>query len=186
MLYKRIIAAASLVLLASCDSATGTVNLGGLLSFTYSGGISGSYSASGALPSTTAGQQTTTWAAAEVSAPSGAVFGISAQPRNATSHDYASLTIARTTAGQATVSPSCSLNCTNLYVIFGAPNTGVGGGFLQECYFESGTITITEISATRVKGTFSGTGKCYSYLGAETTFTVTNGTFDMAVLPSIS
>jgi hypothetical protein len=183
---KRILAAASLVLLTSCDSATGVVNLGGLVTFTYSGGISGNYSANGQMPASNAAQETSSWAAAEVSAPSGAVFSYAASPRNATSHDFVDLTIARTTVGTSNVDPGCFLNCTGLYVVFGAPNTGAGSSFLQECWFESGSVTITEISATRVKGTFSGTGKCFSYLGAETSFTVTNGAFDMAVLPDVT
>lgn len=185
MLLKRISVVASLALLAGCgDKSTGVVSLSGLLMFTYSGGMTGNYSAQGALPATAAEQNSTEWAASDLG--TGTVFASAIMPRDASSHDYAQLTVRRTTAGTETLTAGCASNCSRLYVMFGAPNTSAGGLFLQECTMTVGTITITAISSKRVSGTFSGTGTCTAALGgAPTSFTVTNGSFDTAILPNV-
>jgi hypothetical protein len=43
----------------------------------------------------------------------------------------------------------------------------------------SGTLTVTSITATRIRGTFSGTLGAFTLTGATGTFTLTNGTFDI-------
>jgi len=184
VLARRIALIASLTLLASCgDKATGVVDLSGFLMFAYSGGMTGNYSAQGILPTVTADINTTDWAASDLG--TGTVFASAIMKRDATSHDYAQLTIRRTTAGTETLTAACASTCSRLYVMFGAPNSSSGALFLKECTMTVGTITITAISSKRVSGTFSGTGTCTAFGGAPTAWTVTNGTFDTAIVPNV-
>ena len=184
MLLKRMIAVASLVVLSGCGGkATGIVDLNGLVTFTYSGGgLSGTYSANGAMPASATGVDD--WAASDKG--TGTVFTTSMQPRSATTHDMSIITIRRQSVGTETLTSGCSTNCSRLYIMFGAPNTGASNLFLQECTMTVGSITVSAISASRVSGTFSGTGTCTSaFGGSPTTFTVTNGSFDTAILPNV-
>ena len=181
---KQMVAVAVLVILSGCGGkATGIVDLNGLVTFTYSGGgLSGTYSANGVMPATATGVDD--WAASDKG--TGTVFTTSMQPRTATTHDLSIITTRRQTVGTETLTAGCSGTCSRLYIMFGAPNTGATNLFLQECTMTVGSITITAISSTRVSGTFSGTGTCTSaFGGSPTTFTVTNGSFDTAILPNV-
>lgn len=182
---RQLLLAASFALLAGCksDSKIGPNSLLGTMAFTYAGGISGTFNASGTLPTSQAAMETSSWAAAELSPPD--VFAAAAVPRTSTSHDFVFLDIGRTTAGTSSISNSCSVNCGGFFVLFGQAN-GSGTTFLQDCFIETGTITITEITATRVRGTFTGTGFCFAPGSTNNTpFTVTNGTFDLALVPNV-
>ena len=181
---QRLILAASLLLLAGCKSdSTNPAVLTGSLDFTYSGGISGTFTVSGQFPTSTTSQETTPWAAGEVV--SGTTSVVAAMPRNATSHDFFLMDLPRTTVGSSTVVSGCTVNCADVFIVFGNAN-GTGSGFLQSCFLLTGTLSITEISATRVKGTFSGTGSCVGPTGTTTTFTITGGTFDVALVPGVA
>jgi hypothetical protein len=51
------------------------------------------------------------------------------------------------------------------------------------CALTSGTIVLTEVSSSRAKGTFSGSGSCVAGGGgASSAFSVSNGTFDVALV----
>jgi hypothetical protein len=183
VLSKRLVLAASLALLGcSSDKATAPTGLVGTFSFSYSGAISGTFNATGALPGTPAGMETTSWAAAEISTADGETGVLAATPRSASSHDIAGLFMERVTPGAATISDTCQTQCGFALMTFGQAN-GTGTTFLQECFITVGSITITEVTTTRVKGTFSGTGECLAF-GSQTpaAFTVTNGTFDVALV----
>ena len=183
---KRVAIVAAFAVLSGCGGkATGLVDLAGSFSLTYSGGgLSGSWSANAAMPSSSGDQATIAWAASDLG--TGTVFTTSMQPRTATTHDLAILTTRRRTVGTETLSAGCSSNCSRLYVMFGSPNPGSSEMFLQECTMTVGTITISAISSNRVTGTFSGTGTCTNFFGGgSTAFTVTNGSFDTAILPNV-
>ena len=176
---------ASLVLLAACgsDGPTTVTGFDGALSFTYSGANSGTFSASGALPTSAAAQATSAWAAAQASATS-EMFVAAASPRSGTTHDLVGIFIQRNTVGSDEVDDACGFNCTSVDLSIGLANSG--STFTAYCYLTAGTVAITEKSASRMKGTFSGTGECTSSGGAPTgAFTVTNGTFDVAILPDV-
>ncbi len=184
MHVTRIIAATSVVLLTSCKSASAPVNPIGSFMLTYAGANSGNWSANGAFSETPLTRQTNAWAASDLG--TNTVFTNSMVPRNATSHDFALLTIRRRTVGTETLTAGCSGTCSRLYIMFGAPNSGTAGAlFMMECTMTVGTITISSISSTRVSGTFSGTGTCTPGMQAGGSFTVTNGTFDTAILPNV-
>lgn len=185
MLTRRLLLAASLAVFAGCKSdSNAPTGLNGNVTFTFSGAASGTYNATGTLP--TGGNVTTsTWSAGFVSTSEGAVFVESATPGSASTHNFFFLSIARTTAGSAGVDPNCSANvCTDLFFELGAPNSGTAEA-TQTCVLESGTVVITEITATRVKGTFSGTGTCVSSAGAIDDINVTGGSFDVALVSNI-
>lgn len=184
MLTRQLLLAASLALLAGCgsDKVTTVTGLNGAVSFTYSGAVSGTYSATGALPS--GNFETTTWSAGVIS--QGAVFVESATPASSSSHNFVFIAIPRTTTGSSPIDPECSDNvCGEMFFELGAPNSGSANP-TQTCILDAGTITITEITSSRVKGTFTGTaGTCLSSNQTLGSFTVTNGSFDVALVSNI-
>lgn len=174
----------SLALLASCgsDGPTTVVGFDGALVFTYSGATSGTFNASGSLPTSAAAQNTTPWAAAQATATT-EMFVAAAAPRSATTHDVVGLFIQRNTVGTETINSSCSFNCNSVDLTIGLANSG--SAFISSCYLSAGSIAITEKSTSRMKGTFSGTGTCVSQAGSSSAFTLTGGTFDVAIVPDV-
>lgn len=188
---RRLFLVSSLSLLAGCggDKASGPTGLAGALSFSYSGALSGSFNVTGQMPVSQSQMETTSWATGEIVA-SGAGAGtyvIGATPRTASTHDFVYIVANRTNPGTATINyDNCTVEpCSTVFVVFGFDN-GSGTGYLQDCYLQTGTITITEVTATRVKGTFSGSGLCFTQGQTETAWTVSNGSFDVALTPGVS
>lgn len=172
------------VALAGCgsDSPTETtVGASGSLSYNYTGaGASGStqFSATGAIPSNVAvnnGSQP--WAAGGVDGTSTVVWAVI--PKSSNNWDMTFINIERTTAGTATISPSCTSNCADVGVWFGANNNETN--YTYYCALTTGSVTISTITATTATGTFSGSGTCAAAAGGETPFTVTNGTFSVGL-----
>lgn len=185
MIHRIRILFPSLALLAACggDGPTTVTAFDGALSFTYTGGNAGTFSASGSLPTSASGQATASWAAAQASATSEMAV-VAFTPRNATTHDEVGIFIQRNTVGTETVNSSCSFNCNGLDIVIGVANGG--STFTATCFLTAGSIAITEKSATRMKGTFSGTGMCMTSAGAsQGAWTVTNGTFDVPILDDV-
>jgi len=181
--------AAAVILLAGCgkDKVTAITGFNGALSFTYTGtgtgSVSGTFSATGALP--TSGFETSTWSAGFLSTSPSGVFVESATPASASTHSFVFVALPRTTAGSSTIDPTCSAAvCAEVFFELGAPNTGSSLP-THSCILDAGTIVITEITATRVKGTFSGTGDCGTATGGIWTVTIASGTFDVALLSNI-
>lgn len=180
---------ASLALLAGCgsDKASGPTGLVGQMTFTYSGALSGTFNVTGQMPTT--GQETSSWSAGEIvsTGTDAGAYVAGSTPRSSTTHDLVFVTANRTNAGTATIDyDTCTANvCSTVFFFFGLSNSGTFA-FLQDCYLQTGTITITEVTSTRMKGTFSGAGLCFSQSGTETAFTVTNGSFDVALVPGVS
>ena len=185
VLTRRSVLAASLAVLTSCSSdknPTGLTGLTGTVGFSYSGAISGTYSATGTIP---ANIETSAWAAGILLTSDGVIAVESAAPRTASSHDFIILAASRTTAGTAPIDDNCTSDCTVAFFSFGVAN-GAGTSVLQECVITVGSIVITEVTPTRVRGTFSGTGECLANgTGNPQAFTVTNGSFDVALLSDI-
>ena len=182
MRFKPLVLVASLALLPSCKDSTGPSGLNGTLTFAYSGAMTGNFSASGQF--NPVNMETEAWAAGERDDATGELFVGAAVPRNASSHDILGMAIERLTTGSADINANCTSNCAFVAIIFGNNNTG--SGFLLACDIETGTVTITEISTTRARGTFSGTGTCAPPAGTPAqAFTVANGTFDVALISSV-
>jgi hypothetical protein len=83
------------------------------------------------------------------------------------------------------IDPACnidgSISCTGMdfYLNFN------GNGDTRDfgCALTSGTIVLTDVSSSRAKGTFSGTGDCIpGGGGASSAFSVSDGTFDVALV----
>jgi hypothetical protein len=186
MRSKNALLAASLALLIGCSSdAVSPSALSGTLAFSYSGGSSGTFSATGAL---SAGTSATGYAVGGRDQTNTGTVVLASFPRTATTSDIVSLFIPRLTSGSSTVDVACvTTTCAGLSVTFGSANAG-GGSFVQLCFLTTGTLTITTISSSRATGTFSGTGDCFSQtaLGTTSAFTVTGGTFDVAIVPLLT
>jgi hypothetical protein len=180
--FKPLVLVASLALLPGCKDSSGPSGLNGTLSFSYSGALTGNFSASGQF--NPVNMETVSWAAGERDEANGILFVGAAVPRNATSHDILGIEIERLTPGTATIAANCNTNCAFVALIFGNDNTG--SSFLLGCDIETGTVTITEISTTRARGTFSGNGTCFPPAGGNPqAFAVANGAFDVALVSTI-
>jgi hypothetical protein len=180
--FKPLVLVASLALLPGCKDSSGPSGLNGTLSFSYSGAMTGNFSASGEFNPLT--METAAWAAGERDDVDGILFVGAAVPRNSTSHDVLGIEIERLSPGTATISANCTTNCAFVALIFGSENTG--SGFLLACDIEAGTVTITEITTTRARGTFSGNGTCFAPgTGNPQAFAVANGAFDVALISAV-
>lgn len=188
MKLRRFAVVTALGLLAGCGGNE-TTGPGGIVtgsfSFSFAGGISGTYTASGSFPTGSSQLPTTQWAAGEVSSADGGTWVAAAVPVNSTTYNYALLFAPRTTAGSSTIDANCTSACAFMEFLFNA-NIST---FLpvQGCSLTSGTIAFTTLSSTRAVGTFSGAGECVATAGGTVTaFTVTGGTFDVPLVTGVA
>lgn len=175
---KKLLVAA-LAMLAGCSPAIGPdlPEEAGMLAFSYSGGVTGMFSASGVF-STDVGAANY---AVGGRASNGTVI-VASLPRTATTSDLVDMMIPRLTSGSSLVDVAClTADCARLVLLLGSPNADDGDA-AQVCRLTMGTLTITTISDSRATGTFSGTGQCTSSTLATTEFAVTGGTFDVALV----
>ena len=184
MTLRRFAGLAGLALLAACSDTSGpNSGTSGSFSFTFGGAmVSGSYSASGALPETGA-QASQPWAFGIRETAEGYVLVTASRPQANNRYDYANLFINRTTVGTATINTTtCQTSeCPQFYVFFNTSDASTTVGEIY-CQLDAGTVTITSISSTRAAGTFSGTGLCLNDGGTEGSFSVQNGSFDVALV----
>ena len=168
----------------ACSDSSAPENQGSM-TFTYSGAGGGAFSASGNAPTLGSLPTATSWAVGFIDA--GETHAAGSRPRSDGRVDLAILRIDRTTAGSASIDPACNIDgdtaCTGMEFLLNFNGNGDTGDFF--CALTSGTIVVTEISVSRAKGTFSGTGECLPGTGgASSAFTVSNGTFDVALVSS--
>ena len=107
------------------------------------------------------------------------------RPRSGVLVDLAVLRVERTTAGSESIDAVCNIDggtaCTGMVLFLNFNGNGDTGDFF--CGLTSGTIVLTEVSSSRAEGTFSGTGNCAAGTGGGVTaFSVSNGTFDVALI----
>jgi hypothetical protein len=175
----------ALALLASlsCSDSSGP-NILGTVSFTYTGGGGGTFTASGNAPSFSVAPPTgTSWAVGYVEA--GEMFVAAGKPRSGARIDLALLRIGRTTAGSEPIDVNCDVDgstpCTGMMFALNFDGNGDTGDFF--CVLTGGTIVVSSVSSSRARGTFSGTGECVAGTGgAISAFSATNGTFDVAMV----
>ena len=180
---KRLLVSVAFLGALSCSDSSGP-GIGGSVAFTYTGGGGGSFNAAGDAPSFLASPPTaTSWAVGYVQA--GETFIGASSPRGGGRVDLTILRFQRTTAGSENIDAACNIDgdaaCTGVELSLNFNGNGDTGDFF--CGLTSGTIVVTEMSSSRAKGTFSGSGNCIAGTGgAVTGFSVSNGTFDVALV----
>lgn len=181
---KRLFLPLALLGALSCGDST-EPNVFGSLTFSYTGGGGGTFTAQGGVPSFDAPSTTVSWAVGYTE--TGETFVAASKPRSGQNVDMAILRIQRTSAGSEPIDTGCdedgAVACTVMVLFLNFNGNGDTGDFI--CGLTSGTIVITDISSTRAKGTFSGSGTCLAGTGgASSAFAVTNGSFDVAMTPA--
>ena len=180
---KRLLVASVLFAALSCSSST-EPNVFGSVSFTYTAGGGGSFNVAGNAPALGGTAPTAvSWALGYTE--NGEAFIAASKPRSGTNVDMAILRIQRTSVGTETIDPVCdedgTVACSTLVLFLNFNGNGDTGDFF--CGLTSGSIVVTEISSTRAKGTFSGSGNCVAGTGGSSSaFAVTGGTFDVAMV----
>lgn len=169
-----------------CSDSSGPGMLGSV-SFTYTGAGGGTFTASGNAPTVLPSPTATSWARGFVAGGAYTEVGGS-RPRAGGLVDIVSLRMDLTAAGSVTIGQDCpisgSTECNALLLGLNLNRASDDPGDLDFlCVLTAGTITITEMSDSRAKGTFSGTGECAAPGTPGTAFGVTNGTFDVAMVP---
>lgn len=191
--HRSLAVLAALAFAASCSDGPNepTVNASGSVTFAYNGGTlvnAGSYSASGGLPASETAQATQQWAAGFRDTQNSNNIGVVASvPRTGNRFDMAMLVFDRSTAGSSTIDPNCSAdNCAALIFMYNFSQSETATGEVM-CGLETGTLTLATVSATRATGSFSGSGSCISFddFNTESTFTVTNGSFDVPLISDV-
>lgn len=166
----------ALALTAACgDSPTDSgSNAGsGSLSFTYASNnspVSGVFSAEGSVPKNGEG----TWAGAVRQGTDAAVLGnqVSGSIENA-----AIMGLPGVHVGPFVINENCDSTCASLAVVIEKVVNGQTRSYL--CAMTEGTINVTSLSESRIRGTFAGTGACASLEEPnEPLITITNGSFD--------
>lgn len=193
MKYKRIAIVATLSLLAACgsDSATGIIDgaISGSLSFNYTGGGGGSYSASGAITSAALASSpyTTTWAMGFKDATDNSTNIAANIPKTGSTSDVAVITVKGQATGTFNIDVNCfdtsSSTCNDVALLIGQSSNGQT--FSNICTLSSGSITISTLSSTNAVGTFSGSGTCVTSAGAISAWAVTNGSFNVPLLANV-
>lgn len=154
----------------------------GSVSFNYTGAVNGSpfsgtYDARGKVP-TTGEVESREWAVGRKYVDGGELVSIVANTVTSEgSREVLRIYINGTAphSGAICSDPGCpEVNFTMAF------NSGVG--FDAACTLESGTVALIEITTTRARGTFAGSGVCDSGTGGGLgTLTVSNGQFDVAL-----
>jgi hypothetical protein len=185
-------AAAPLLLaaLAACDGEGPSETAGASsIQFAYSGSgpegtIQGTYQAHGD-PALTVPPITQTYALGRRDSGEEMLEVLSNVARNPQKQaDFAWVTVPRLTAGSVAIDGICPGEVCPAVSLALEVSTDVAVSQAKySCVLESGTIRITEISNSRAKGTFSGTGSCLGRPGTADLdqFSITGGTFDVKV-----
>jgi hypothetical protein len=180
---RVVLVSAVLLGVLSCSDASAPA-LHGSVAFTYTGAGGGSFSAAGDAPSLSVAPPTgTTWTVGYVE--DGDTYIAGSTPRADGRADLAILRLNRATPGTVTVDPACNIDgnasCAGMELLLNFNGNGDTGDFF--CGLTTGTIVLTEMSGNRARGTFSGSGDCITGTGEDfSTFVVSNGTFDVALV----
>jgi hypothetical protein len=176
---------ATLLVFAACTDGKspteGSGNNSGSLSFSYTGAIQGSFSASG-VPSASEGS---TWAGGEIDT-DGSLLVVASKGHAQNRFDIIILQTPVAAAGTYQITETCSAEiCPELAAILGIERNTNWETFERSCWLDTGSITITNVTNRRARGTFSGQGTCLSIVEqemVEETFDITNGQFDTVLV----
>ena len=183
-MQRILIVGACLLALTGCgDKTTEPSALSGTMSVTFTGAGGGTFSASGIPPANPdISNSTANWAAGYVDTPGNQSSAAGVQLRPGAHYNSVILIMDRVTTGTATVDPGCNdieaTDCTGAFLIVNG-NVGDEGSFEFFCGLLTGSVVITEVGSTRMKGTFSGSGECVDESLNVTSFTMTGGSFDV-------
>ena len=178
MNVRRVVAALAAVLAGCSDN--GPSNRAGSVSFGYTGGPRSPYSATGAMPLAEEAADNSSWAVGLHDPEQGTL--IFSQRVNAGGiKDIVFIGVDRLTTGTSDIATD---NCTESVCAGMALLLDGGSGAL--CSLADGSVSVTEVSSSRMKGEFSGTGYCLvlsenpdSPSPDSLAFTATAGTFDV-------
>jgi hypothetical protein len=170
---SRILLGALLAAAAGCSDSLGPGALSGDLSFSHSGAMAGTFTASGSILVTD--PETSTWAAG-VRDETNESITIAANVARPSSNTVDNIVIdfPQLTPGAVTVA-----NGAYVVVAFGQAQDGTA---TWSCALSSGSVVVSSVSNGRVVGSFSGNGTCVDENGSPAAFTVTNGDFDVPLV----
>ena len=169
--------------LAACDDATGA---GGEtddrhVSFQFSGARSGSFLAEGAPPANHPSQAT--WVAAERDAEFDEILIYGAQRRTQAGHDAVALLVPDDGPGTYTLVGDCETGCADVKLYFGSTP---GEATEEVCTLLTGTVRVDAVSQGRIRGVFSGEGRCYDPAQpGQPQIAVRSGEFDVPVTDAV-
>jgi hypothetical protein len=186
---KRYLPLSLFVFFAACPGDSTSPGDSSSFSFNYSGsGVgTGAFSASGTMPANASSLNNHDAAGAAQSADFDSYEVLAAHARGSGAYDIGGILTGRLTAGSTDLDASCDPQTTNCAEVLFIKNGSFTGVTLDQfCVLATGTVTVTEVTATRLKGTFGGIGGCVDDQGQNpTSITVTNGTFDVAIASQI-
>jgi len=183
-MFRRALTIAAFAAVA-CSDGTGPTGLNGIVSFTFTGGGGGSWSVSAAAPGPGSAGTSSNMTAGVQDAESGMTVVMAFKALGGDTGDMLIIGINRLTVGSSPVASDCDpegdVPCSGL--IFAMSFNGNGDLAGQWCTLTTGSLVISEITTTRIVGTFSGTGECYDEANDDlSVFTITNGTFNVALV----
>jgi hypothetical protein len=180
--HRTLAAALSVLILSSCGDSTGSQEDGpGRMKFTYSGYVSGTFDASGTPPVSGAGE----FGAAMVNPVSW--LTIVAVEDNGTQYGNTVLLRALPRVGSATCAPgSDPIRCDFRWEFWISPTPGAGVTDLSTGYV--GTVEVTKLTETRVRGTFSidaqASSTAHGGPNSRVPMLIVNGSFDVPIIPT--
>ena len=181
-IVKGLLLLAAMVAVVSCSETSGPTNLG-TITFTFTGAGGGTFTASGpSIPLEGSAPTTSSWTVGVVDEAQGQTVVVASVPAASGLVDFVAISLDRATTGAEPLDAACNIDgdvCTGM-VFFRNFNPD-GDAMDIGCGLTTGSVVIAEITSSRLKGTFSGSGECVEFDGFTTTpFTVTNGSFDVA------
>lgn len=176
--------------LAACGEGTSpTSGSNGFVSFTHTGAGGGSFYLAARAPNT--GEEPDLNSNMTLGVSNDTItFAGAAKSRGGGYLDVVAFGLTRATVGSAAISADCDPEnasvCAALIFGVNVDSSGEGGDSDLMCSLTSGSISITEITTSRIVGTFSGSGECVSALEVTSPFAIAGGTFNVYRLSTTS
>ena len=155
------------------------------MSFTFTGGGGGTFSVSGPPPLfPDISGSSSNWAAGNIDDAATITSVAAVKVKSGGFYDAAIITSELISVGSSTVDADCvvdDFDCTGVSLVINGVN-GDEGAFEFLCSLTTGSVVISQVTATRVVGTFSGSGECMDESLNVTAFTVTGGQFNVPLI----
>jgi hypothetical protein len=167
--------------IAACDdpSGPGEASAESRVSIAYTGAVSGTFVGEGS-PDLGSAPNAQTFASATRAA-DGTVEVVAYGQRGGSRFDVTSITIPNAAVGQAAVEVCPGETCPSVSLALDL-GRATGSVAAHTCHLDEGSIRVTSITQTRVKGTVSGSGYCIPGAGGDfVDFSIASGTFDVQI-----
>jgi len=105
---------------------------------------------------------------------------VTAVTKSGSDYGMTSIQLDGKAAGTYDMGGNCDTNCAYAVAAFGISSWTDSGE--RACFIDEGTVTVTALSATEARGTFSGMGSCITDAEFDEPFQVSGGTFDVKVM----